>query len=161
MARSAHRPFLSPLVACLVGVGRADVAKAVFPVIAASVLAAPVLAAEGNLAMELNRVQDRDGKCVATLVMHNQLGHTLDRFNVDLYVFDRDGVVAQRVMIDLAPLPNDKTTVAAFPLSDGPCDGIGKVLVNNVPSCRSETGETVDCISRIAASSRNRIDLIK
>jgi hypothetical protein len=46
-------------------------------------------AAEPGLDIELNKAVDGDGACVASLVVRNDMGHTLDRFSMDLYVFDR------------------------------------------------------------------------
>ncbi len=95
-------------------------------------------------------------------MVRNKLGHTLDRFSLDLYVFDRDGVIARQVLLDLAPLRNAKTTVARFSLIKRACDDVGQILVNDVPSCRSEgTGETLDCLAGLSVSSRGRIEMVK
>ena len=119
-------------------------------------------AAEPALQIELNKVEDNSGSCVASFVVRNELGQTLDRFSLDLYVFDRDDVIARQVLLDLAPLRDDKTTVAKFALFQGACESIGKVLLNNIPSCRSEAdGANLDCLSALAVSSRSRIPLVK
>lgn len=122
---------------------------------------APPAAAAG-LSIELNKTESNGDSCVGAFIFRNELGHTLDRFSLDLYVFDRQGIIARQVLLDLAPLRNDKTTVANFVLIGRPCDEIGRVLVNDIPSCRAEeSGETLDCLNGLTVSSRGEIALVK
>ncbi len=122
----------------------------------------PAAAAGSGLTIELNKAEDNEGTCLASLVVQNGLGHTLDRFSMDLYVFDRDGVIARQVLLDLAPLRGDKTTVARFSLIQRPCAEVSRILVNDIPSCRSEgTGETLDCLDGLTVSSRGLIEMVK
>ncbi|RMD65070.1 MAG: Tat pathway signal sequence domain protein [Alphaproteobacteria bacterium] len=126
-----------------------------------SMIVAPA-AAEPGLHIELNKTEDGGQSCLASFVVRNQLGHTLDRFSLDLYVFDRNGVIIRQVLLDMAPLRNDKTTVARFALIDRPCADIGQLLVNSIPSCRAEeSGQTLDCVGRLTVSSRDRIEMVK
>ena len=133
--------------------------------IAAAVVTAAgtgIAAAEkARLHIELNKTEDSAGGCLASFVVQNKLGHTLDRFSLDLFIFDVDGVIARQVLLDMAPLRKDKTTVANFQLIQVPCASIGKVLVNDIPSCRSEDGSPLDCLSDLKVSTRNRIELAK
>ena len=128
---------------------------------AALTAAAPPARAEDGLAIELNKVEDAAGGCVASLVFQNGLGATLDRFSLDLFLFDAKGVIMRRVTIDMAPLPNGKTRVAQFHLHPGPCAEVGRVLVNDFPQCRAETGAPVDCLAGLTVSSRSAIELTK
>ncbi len=120
-------------------------------------------AAAPGLSIELNKAEDSaDQSCIAALVLRNDMGVGLDRFSLDLYVFDSDGVISRQVVLDLAPLRAEKTTVVRFPLLGQPCANIGRVLVNDIPSCRSEaTGENLDCVANLVVSSRDRIGLTK
>lgn len=121
--------------------------------------AAPGARAAG-LSIELNKIEDSDGACLGTFVIGNGMGHSLDRFSLDLYIFDRDGVVARRVAIDLAPLRRDKTTVTRFPLIQSACDRVGRVLVNDIPACRSaDSGEMLDCLTDLSLTSRAGVEL--
>ena len=121
----------------------------------------PGRAAEPGLSIELNKAEDNGGSCVASFVLRNGLGHTLDRFNLDLYIFDTNGVIARQVLLDLAPLRDDKTTVFRFALIDRPCADIGHVLINDIPACRAEGGQTMDCLKGLTITSRARIALTK
>ncbi|MFQ6018781.1 MAG: hypothetical protein ACE5KF_11385 [Kiloniellaceae bacterium] len=122
----------------------------------------PSFAGQSNIAIELNKVEDNGGSCLASFVVQNNLGHTLDRFSLELFVFDRDGIIARQVLLDMAPLRGDKTTVAKFFLIERHCAEIGRVLINDIPSCRNnDTGETLDCLSGLAVSSRSHVELVK
>ena len=123
--------------------------------------ASAAIAQEKSLDIELNRAVDSGEGCLASFVVQNKLGHTLDRFSLDLFVFDKDGIIARQVLLDMAPLRKAKTTVANFSLIQIPCENIGKVLVNNIPSCRGEDGSLLDCLADLKVSSRNRIELTK
>lgn len=114
-----------------------------------------------GLAIELNKAENGSGGCLASFVIRNSLGHTLDRFSMDVIIFDRDGVIAGRSLLDLAPLPDAKTTVATFPLQNGGCEGISRVLVNSFPACQARDGQDVDCLAGLSVSSRGKIGLEK
>ncbi|MCH8038503.1 MAG: Tat pathway signal sequence domain protein [Proteobacteria bacterium] len=125
-------------------------------------LGVPAPAGEPGIEIELNKVEDNGGSCLASFVVRNRLGHTLDRFSMDLYVFDSDGVIARQVLLDLAPLRGNKTTVLSFFLIERPCGEISRILINDIPSCRSEgTGETLDCLDGLSVSSRSPIEMVK
>ncbi len=133
-----------------------------FALLGLVLLAGPAPASAAGLSIELNKVEDNAGSCLASFVVQNGLGHTLDRFSLDLYVFDNEGVIARQVLLDMAPLRDDKTTVARFSLIQRPCGEVGRILVNNVPSCRSEgTGEELDCLAGLAVSSRSPVEMVK
>ncbi len=123
--------------------------------------ASPALAQASGLSIELNKAEDFDGGCMASFVFQNNLGATLDRFNLDLFLFDAEGVIVRRLTIDMAPLPNGKTRVAQFHLHNGACAELSRILVNDIPQCRAETGEPVDCLAGLAVSSRSAISLTK
>jgi len=143
------------------GAGRRSVSAVVAAVAVLTVgfgLVPAALAA--GISIELNKIEDSDGACLGTFVIGNGMGHSLDRFSLDLYVFDHDGVVARRVAIDLAPLRRDKTTVTRFPLIQSACNQVGRVLVNDIPACRSaENGEALDCLSGLSLTSRAGVEL--
>ena len=161
MQEPVYRPdstrFLPP------GSGRA-LSKLVAAVglVAALVMGAPAARAqEKGLAVELNKVEDFEGGCMASFVFHNSLGAALDRFNLDLILFDQQGVILRRLMIDMAPLRDGKTRVAQFRLHEGSCGELSRVLVNDVPLCRADNGAEIDCLAGLRVVSRSAIELAK
>ena len=118
-------------------------------------------AAGQTLDIELNKLEDAGGQCVASLLLTNRLSETLDQVRFDLYVFDKAGVIARRLLLDTGPMRTDKTTVASFALLDRPCDNIGKLLVNDVPVCKAAGGAALDCVGALNLSSRAAVPLAK
>lgn len=162
MTRTHHGPAGLTLSFSGVGHGLDFLRRTAVAVLALVALALPASAAAPGVHIELNKLESNDaGTCLASFVVRNGLGQTLDRFSMDLYVFDRKGVIARQVLLDLAPLRANKTTVARFALIQSPCADIGQVLVNDIPSCRSETGETLDCLAGLTVSSRSSVQLVK
>jgi len=113
------------------------------------------------VAVALNDATTVSGACHASFVVRNDLTHTLDRFQLDLYVFDGEGVLKSRSNIDLAPLINGKNTVFTVRIYAEPCAAVSKILVNDIPKCRAETGAKLDCMTGLTVSSRNRIEIEK
>ena len=130
-------------------------------VFAAVLCLTPRPAAAAGLTLELNKVEDTPQGCLATVLIANKLGQTLDRFRLDLVLFDGKGVVSDRLLIDLAPLPRDRTTIANLPLHAGACTGISRVLLRDIPACRTQQGRPHDCLTGLAVSSRTAIDFGK
>ncbi len=136
---------------------------------AAALLAAGLLpwlggtgeAAAQTLDIELNKLEDVGGQCAASLLLTNRLSETLDRVRFDLYVFDKAGVIARRLLLDTGPMRVDKTTVATFALLDRPCGTIGRLLLNDVPLCKTKAGTDVDCVAALNLTSRASIELAK
>ena len=102
-----------------------------------------------SLSLELNKVESDVEACTATVLIANHLGKSLDRFRIDMHLFASNGRMLERLMIDLAPLPYNRTTVASFPLLAAKCSNISRILVKDVPVCRAEGGEKIDCLSSL------------
>ena len=128
-------------------------------------LAAPpgagAAAEDGQLAIELNKLETTEEGCRSLFVFDNRTGHELHRFRLDLILFDPKGVYQRQVLLDMAPLYEDKKTVASFLLSKDPCAEIGSILVNDIPQCQNGIGDAVDCIPLLEVGSRSDIPLEK
>ncbi len=121
----------------------------------------PHPAAAAGLELELNKVEDSPQGCLATILIGNKPGPTLDRFRLDLVLFDGTGVLFDRLLIDLAPLPAGRTTIAGFLLNTGRCDGISRILLRDVPACRAQGGAAHDCLSGLNVTTRAAIGFSK
>lgn len=116
---------------------------------------------DAALAIELNKVEDTAQGCLSSFLFDNRTGHQLSRFQLDLVFFDPDGVAAKQLLVDMAPLYEDKKTFATFLLDETACDKIGSILVNDVPMCENGSGNEVGCIELLEVSSRSAIPLQK
>ena len=124
-------------------------------------LALPARAADGDLNIELNKLDDTDQGCRSVFVFDNRTGHRLDRFRIDLILFDPKGVYSKQLLLDMAPLHADKKTVASFLLDDQACKGIGSILVNDVPWCEDGAGTSLECVKMLDVRSLTGVPLEK
>ena len=118
-------------------------------------------AAAQTLDIELNKLEDLQNRCAASLLLTNRMSETLEQVRFDLYVFGRDGVIARRLLLDTGPMRVGKTTVATFALLDRPCSAIGRLLVNDVPFCKTAKGADLDCVAALNPTSRAAVPLVK
>ena len=124
-------------------------------------LAQPVVAAEAELLIELNKLEDTEQGCRSLFLFDNATGHELNRFRVDLILFDQEGVYAKQLLLDMAPLYEDKKVMASFLLAEQSCDSIGSILVNGVPRCENGSGAELDCVPLLKVESRADVPLEK
>ncbi len=116
---------------------------------------------EAALAIELNKLEDSDAGCRSIFVFDNRTGHELSRFRIDLILFDTEGVYSKQLLLDMAPLREDKKTVTSFVLDEQACDEVGSVLVNDVPWCENGSGAALDCVRMLEVSSLAKVPLEK
>jgi hypothetical protein len=130
------------------------------PLLVGLVVAAPAAGGDaGHLGIELNLVESTAEGCRTLFVFDNRTGRQLNRFRVDLILFDPDGIYKKQLLLDMAPLYPDKKTVASFLLDDAACSSIGSILVNDIPQCQDGVGDAVDCVALLQVTSRAGIPL--
>ncbi len=129
--------------------------------------AGPALAAT-TMPLELNKLESLPGGapgCRAYIVAQNPDPEPMEALRLDLVLFGKDGVIERRIALDIAPLGAGKTTVRLFDLAGLPCDGIGRMLVNDVLSCRGgkvpADRDRDECLDRLAVTSRTAVSLTK
>ena len=135
---------------------------AVCAALALLVIAQPLVAVEPELLIELNKLEDTDQGCRSLFLFDNGTGHELNRFRVDLILFDPEGVYAKQLLLDMAPLSDDKKVLASFLLAEQkPCSSIGSILVNGLPVCENGSGAPLDCVALLKVESRTDVPLEK
>jgi hypothetical protein len=116
---------------------------------AALSMAAPASAASG-VSIELNRLEAKDATCRVSIVVANPGDKALDSLKLDLVFFDKEGVISRRLAVEAGPVRAAKTSVKLFEATDTPCDGVSRVLLNDVTACGGEQ----DCLALVSTSSR-------
>ncbi|PHK96645.1 Tat pathway signal protein [Pseudoroseomonas rhizosphaerae] len=132
-------------------------AAPLFPLAASPAAAQGASSVAERIGLELNRLEPRQNGnangCRVWLVLRNPGAEPVDPLRLDLLIFGKDGVIAQRLSLDVGPLPREKTLARVFDLSTQPCDGIGAFLLNDLLACgAAETAAA--CLPRLALSSR-------
>ena len=113
-------------------------------------LATPALAQEA-VQVELNALENSENRCRMTFVIENKGKATVESLKLDLALFNGEGAVYRRIVVDMAPVRAAKTVVKAF-VTEGDCAQLGKVLVNEVTACAP--GDAATCQDQLALSSR-------
>jgi hypothetical protein len=117
--------------------------------------AAPAGAQEdAAIRVELNKLEPAEGACQAYFVVENAAAADLERLNLDLVVFDPDGIVARRLAAEMGPLEAGRTRLRVFALDGLACGGVGRVLLNGVLDCRGAEGPIEGCGDRLELASR-------
>jgi hypothetical protein len=128
--------------------------------LAALALQGAAIAEEARTAIELNKLEQVEGACRAFLVIENGMGAGFETLALDLVVFDADGVIAERLAVDLAPLAAGKTSVKAFDIAGLACADAGRFLMNGVLDCRNAGDAGDACAGPIVPRGRGDLDFI-
>lgn len=115
-------------------------------------------AAGPNIGIELNKLEQTADGCGLHVVVSNPTERVFETFTLDLVIFDKSGVIARSVALDVAPVRAKKTSVYGFNVKGVGCDTFGKVLLNDVTGCG---GESEDCTAGLELSSQSDVPLVR
>ncbi len=118
-------------------------------------------ASDGAVTVELNRLEPNGEACRAYLVLQNGTESDFATLRLDLVMFDTDGVVANRLALETAPLPAGKTSLKVFDIDGLACERLGRVLLNGVMACADESGPRNDCLALVEPSARGPVEFIE
>jgi hypothetical protein len=124
--------------------------------------ASTLSAQEGRLTVELNKVEqgEPDG-CRAFFLFRNRTGKSFEGFEMSLAVLDSSGIIDRLLTIDAAPLPAGRTTLKLFEVPQIACADISEILLHELPSCKPQNEEEMDCFDLIELVSRTDAALVK
>lgn len=111
--------------------------------------------------MELNKVESADGICSLYFVVTNRFESRFDALAANLVMFDREGIIINRLTFDLGPMRARKTKVVTFPIQSLDCARLGHVLLNEMAACTPPPGESFDCTAIVGVSSRSPVGFKK
>ena len=114
-------------------------------------------AATPKISVELNRIDDRADSCKMTFVAANGFDRVIDRFALEIVLFDGDGLVDQITAFNFNRLDAGKTVVRQFDVPGGSCSRLSRVLVNGVAACQANSLDIAVCQSVL--ETRTRTDL--
>lgn len=126
-------------------------------------LALPSVASadDGRIGIELNKLEPVETGCRSYIVVRNPGEQSYTAFNMEVLVFDTDGVIQNRIAMDLAPVQPRKTSVLIINLAGIQCEKIGEVLVNSFLDCENGEQRFGDCLARIDLSTKASARLFK
>lgn len=123
----------------------------------AATMAAPGLAQEPALGLELNALDPADGGCRITFLATNTLGTEISRAGLEVALFGADGGIDRLVALDLKALTPGKTKVLQFRLADLDCTEVTRVLVNDVSACDGEGTTPAGCLAALRTTNRTSV----
>ncbi len=125
-------------------------------------LLGPARAETGRLTVELNKVEDvGGGGCRAFFLFRNETGKTLEGFEMSLAILNSGGVIDRLLTIDAAPLPASRTTLKLFEIPELGCGDISEVLLHDVPACKPQNEDEIDCFQVMDLVSRAPAAFVK
>jgi hypothetical protein len=132
--------------------GSLNATRAAWPLAVSSAVfvASHAFAAE-PLRVELNAAKPADDRCRLTFVLDNRAKQAVESLKLDLAVFDSEGVVANRLVIEMGPVRAAKTVVRTFSVEQE-CKQVGAILVNEIAACAP--GDPESCLDGLELSSR-------
>lgn len=123
---------------------------------------APAQPPAERLTVELNKFEEgEEGGCRAFFLFRNRTELALEDFELSLAVLDSRGTIDRLLTIDASPLPAARTTLKLFEIAEIGCGDISELLVHDVPSCRPQNAEEVDCFQFMDLASRASARLVK
>ena len=118
-------------------------------------------AGEAGVRVELDKLEDAGNACRDYLLVENASGIGFESLKLDLVMFDPDGIIADRLAVEAAPLPVGKTGLRVFDIPGLACAGMGRMLLNDVVACADATGPRSDCLGLLSTRTRARVEFIK
>ncbi len=113
----------------------------------------------GGISLELNTLQASETGCLLTFVAANGLGTSIEQASYEVVLFNADGLVERMTVLDFQDLPTGRTRVRQFNLPQTQCDGISRVLINDVATCTGEGLSEETCIDRLSVASQSDVEL--
>ncbi len=127
-----------------------------------ALVATSASAGEGGLTVELNKLEaTNDGSCRAFFLFRNDANMTFEEFEMSLAVLDINGVIERLLSIDAAPLPVARTTLKLFEIPDLACPDISELLLHDIPACKAQNADPMDCFSILTLESRASARLVQ
>lgn len=120
------------------------------------------LAEDGELSIELNKFEpgDSDG-CRAFFLFRNATDNSFEEFEMSLAILDQDGVIDRLLSIDAAPLPVQRTILKLFEIPQIDCSAISEIVLHDLPACKPQNAEPLDCFPLLDLDSKTTANLVK
>lgn len=122
------------------------------------VLPAPGQVARSNeavatLHVQLNKVETTPEACRITFLVENGLKTSVDDLKVEVVVFDKKQSILKLVTLAIGALPQQKSRVRQYDIRGLECDGIGRLLMNELKSCEGPNLSPEACAASVKLTS--------
>lgn len=111
-----------------------------------------------GITLELNTLQPTQNGCLFTFVADNGLETSIDQASYEVVLFNGEGLVQRMTVLDFQDLPAGRTRVRQFNLPETQCDGISRVLINDVSTCTGAGVTEALCIDGLRVASQSDVE---
>lgn len=123
-------------------------------------LGVPAMAATGEaIKLELNAARANGDACRMSFLFRNDMPQEIEDLALEVVFFNTDGLVEQFFMLKSGRLPEGKSRVRQFDMPKMACDGISRILVNDVAACDGGALTPRACLDALDVTSRSDIGL--
>lgn len=125
--------------------------------------AGSAVAQDAELNIELNSIAARENVCQVFIRVRNQGDTGYSAFKIDLAFFDKEGVINDRVLVDLAPLRPQKNSIHVFDMPELDCGNVGEVLLNDITECSAADGgpSPSNCFDAVSLTTKGDVSFVK
>lgn len=121
--------------------------------------------ADSGISLQLNKLEAVGQGCQVYMVFTNGTDGTLSSFKPELVFFNKEGVIADRLVVEGGPLAPGKTRVKLFDVAKLACTDIARVLLNDIRTCQDTSQDAkrdpAGCMAMTQTNTLSAVDFIK
>ena len=115
----------------------------------------PAQPAAPGIRVELNKLEAAGNACRGYFVITNGAPDSLKDLRLDVFLFDKAGIVLRRVGLTFTDVRAERSKVVLFDIPDTACGDVGRLVVNDVLACNGSAGTPLaGCPNLITTSTR-------
>lgn len=131
-----------------------------FMAVTGAALADQTAAPSAVLSIELNTLTQKDTACRMIFLVENTLKADLETAVFETVLFKTDGGVERLTLFDFQTLPQGRPRVRQFDIPNAKCESFGRVLINDVHSCKGDGITGADCIKGLKLSTKTSVEVL-
>ncbi|MEM9330755.1 MAG: hypothetical protein AAGA53_05485 [Pseudomonadota bacterium] len=113
-----------------------------------------------NITLELNKIEPVGNDCLLTFVVSSKSAKNLNKLAYEFVVFDDQFRVQRMTVFDFRELEAGKLRVRQFQLPETKCEGLGRLLINDVSSCDGSEVDASLCTQGLTLTNKTKIEFL-
>lgn len=113
-----------------------------------------------GITVELNKLETVPNACRGFFLIANATTEPLRELKLDVFFFDKGGVILNRVGLNFADIRAERSRVVIFDVPNTSCNDVGRLLINDVLACTKADGAPLlNCAQQINVATRAAVEL--
>ena len=126
-----------------------------------SVVTTGAWAQKAGMRVELNKLEAGENLCRVYMIFENKGPERYTAFVMDMFAFDKKGIIQKYLAIEVAPLRPNKTTIKVFEMAGVKCDDFSKIVLNDISQCAVASKPVDECLDRTTIESKSPVGFVK